>query len=102
MLTKALCKHMGFNYNPDNYYYWMNGKSSESDYIYVTTNSISYQQLKSLSEEVSSKRTLLVCCKAYNCDENAFDNLSIIKIPQALLNKCEWGKDDYSLNTQDQ
>ena len=66
MLTKAMCKHMGFNYHPDNYYYWMNGKSSDSDLIYVTTNSISYQQLKSLSEEVSPKRTLLVCCKAYN------------------------------------
>ena len=102
MLTKAMCKHMGFYYSPNNNYYWMHGKSSESDYIYVTTNSISYEQLKSLSQEVTLKRTLLVCCKAYNCDENAFDNLSIIKIPQALLNKCEWEKNDYSLNIQEQ
>ena len=93
---------MGFYYSPNNNYYWMHGKSSESDYIYVTTNSISYEQLKSLSEDVTLKRTLLVCCKAYNCDENSFDNLSIIKIPQALLNKCEWEKNDYSLNIQEQ
>ena len=25
-------------------------------------------------------------------------NLTVKKIPNALLSKCEWGKDDYSLN----
>jgi adenine-specific DNA-methyltransferase len=25
-------------------------------------------------------------------------NLSVKKIPQAVLRKCEWGKDDYSLS----
>jgi adenine-specific DNA-methyltransferase len=39
-----------------------------------------------------------VCCKAFRADADAFPNLTIRKIPQAVLRKCEWGKDDYSLN----
>jgi adenine-specific DNA-methyltransferase len=41
---------------------------------------------------------LLVCCKAFRTDPDAFPNLTVRKIPQAVLRKCEWGKDDYSLN----
>ncbi len=29
---------------------------------------------------------------------DAFPNLTVKKIPQAVLHKCEWGQDDYSLN----
>jgi adenine-specific DNA-methyltransferase len=53
--------------------------------------------LRKLSEEVGPKRTLLVCCKAFNGRESAFLNLTIKKIPQVVLSKCEWGRDDYSL-----
>ncbi len=54
--------------------------------------------LKKLSEDVGPDRSLLVCCKAFNANADAFDNLTIKKIPHAVLSKCEWGKDDYSLN----
>jgi adenine-specific DNA-methyltransferase len=30
-----------------------------------------------------------------NLDE--FPNLTVKKIPKAVLNRCEWGRDDYSL-----
>ncbi len=26
-----------------------------------------------------------------------FSNLTVKKIPKAVMNRCEWGKDDYSL-----
>jgi adenine-specific DNA-methyltransferase len=51
-----------------------------------------------ISEEVGEERTLLVCCKAFRASADAFPNLTIKKIPQAVLRKCEWGHDDYSLN----
>jgi adenine-specific DNA-methyltransferase len=76
----------------------MQGRSSESDFIYVTTQSLTREQLAVISEEVGDERTLLVCCKAFRADPDAFPNLTIRKIPQAVLRKCEWGKDDYSLN----
>ena len=98
MLTEAMCKHMGFTYAPDENYYWMHGQSSETDFIYVTTSSLTHEQLRAISEEVGPKRTLLICCKAFNANAESFDNLTLKKIPQAVLTKCEWGKDDYSLN----
>jgi len=98
MLAKAMCKHMGFTYAPSENHYWMQGYSTETDFIYVTTNAFAYEQLRAISEEVGVTRTLLICCKAFDADPEAFDNLTLRKIPQAVLRRCEWGKDDYSLN----
>jgi len=98
MLIEAMCKHMGFAYAPDETHYWMHGHSTETDLIYVTTSSLTHEQLRAISEEVSPKRTLLICCNAFNANAEAFDNLTLKKIPQVVLKKCEWGKDDYSLN----
>ncbi|MDP3856542.1 MAG: site-specific DNA-methyltransferase [Stagnimonas sp.] len=97
-VAKAVCKLMGFVYQPDENHYWMQGRSSETDFIYVTTQSLTHEQLAAISEEVGDERTLLVCCKAFRANADAFPNLTIRKIPQAVLRKCEWGKDDYSLN----
>lgn len=99
MLAAAVCKLMGFTYGPsqDEREYWRHGHSTETDFIYVTTQSLTYDALKRLSEDVGRKRTLLVCCKAYNAKEDAFDNITLRKIPQVVLKKCEWGRDDYSL-----
>ncbi len=97
-LSQAVCKLMGFVHHPSETNYWMHGRSSESDFIYVTTQSLTYEQLSALSEAVGDHRTLLVCCKAFRANADAFPNLTIKKIPQAVLRKCEWGHDDYSLN----
>jgi adenine-specific DNA-methyltransferase len=98
MLTEAVCKLMGFSYAPSDRHYWMHGRSSECDFIYVTTQSLTHAQLKAIAEEVGEERTLLICCKAFRANLDVFPNLTVRKIPQAVLRKCEWGKDDYSLN----
>jgi adenine-specific DNA-methyltransferase len=98
MLAEAVCKLMGFTYAPSEQHYWMHGRSSERDFIYVTTQSLTHDQLKAIAAEVGEERTLLICCKAFRANPDAFQNLTIRKIPQAVLRKCEWGKDDYSLN----
>jgi adenine-specific DNA-methyltransferase len=43
--------------------------------------------------------SLLIACKSYQegC-ENRHTNISIKKIPHMLMGRCEFGKDDYSLN----
>lgn len=100
MMAEAMCKNLGFTYAPsqDEQEYWRHGYSTETDFIFVTTTSMTHAALKKLSDDVGPDRTLLVCCKAFNADADAFDNLTIKKIPHAVLSKCEWGKDDYSLN----
>jgi len=56
--------------------------------------------LESLSDEVGGDRTLLVLCKAFR-GKATFENLTVKKIPKAVMTKCEWGKDDYSLAIRD-
>lgn len=98
MLAEAMCKLMGFRYQPSEEVYWQHGRSTENDFIYVTTQMLTKEQLASLSDEVGEKRSLLVCCSAFRCRADAFPNLTLKKIPLAVLHKCEWGHDDYSLN----
>jgi adenine-specific DNA-methyltransferase len=102
MLAAAICKHEGFTYNPSETEWWNHGFSTESDFIYVTTQVLTEEQLLALSEDVGSNRTLLICCAAYRVADKLLNgklsNLTIKKIPNAVMSKCEWGKDDYSLN----
>lgn len=99
MLAEAMCRHMGFTYSPsqDPADYWKHGYSTERDFIYVTTQALTHTMLAALSHEVGPDRHLLICCKAFSGKADAFDNLTIRKIPQAVLATCEWGRDDYSL-----
>jgi adenine-specific DNA-methyltransferase len=97
MLAEAMCKIMGFEYAPGDLY-WQQGRSTETDYIYVTTQTLTRDHLAALSDEVGKNRSLLVCCAAFRGKPDAFPNLTLKKIPLAVLQKCEWGHDDYSLN----
>ena len=100
MLAEAMCKLEGFDYAPSEDVYWIHGKSTEKDFLYVTTQFMSRNMLTRLSDEVGPERSLLICCSAFRCDPGQFSNLTIKKIPKAVLKKCEWGHDDYSLEIQ--
>ena len=97
MLAEAMCKLEGFRFEPDPEVYWQQGRSTEADFIYVTTQYMSKEMLTKLSDEVGPERSLLICCSAFRCDVSRFENLTVKKIPKAVLKKCEWGHDDYSL-----
>jgi len=100
MLAEAMCKLEGFEYVPSEDVYWIHGQSTETDFIYVTTQFMSREMLTRLSDEVGPKQSLLICCSAFRCDPSQFPNLTIKKIPNAVLKKCEWGHDDYSLEIE--
>jgi adenine-specific DNA-methyltransferase len=100
MLTEAICKLEGFTYAPSDTVFWQQGHSTETDFIYVTTQTLSLEQLQVLADEVGQDRTLLVCCGAFRCKADQFPNLTLKKIPKMVLSRCEWGHDDYSLNVQ--
>jgi adenine-specific DNA-methyltransferase len=100
MLAEALCKLEGFTYAPSDSIYWHHGHSTERDFIYVTTAHLTHEQLLQLSEEVGEERTLLILCTAFRAGADQFPNLTIKKIPRAVLSRCEWGHDDYSLQVE--
>ncbi|TXD34241.1 site-specific DNA-methyltransferase [Lujinxingia vulgaris] len=100
MLAEAMCKLEGFQYDPSSTIFWMHGQSTETDYIYVTTQTLTHEQLQVINAEVGDDRTLLICCSAFRARLEQFPNLTVKKIPASVLSRCEWGKDDYSLNVQ--
>jgi len=99
MLAEALCKLEGFTYSPSDSIYWQHGHSTENDFIYVTTQTLSFEQLQKLSDDVGQERSLLVLCSAFRGRPD-FGNLTVKKIPRQVLSRCEWGHDDYSLQVE--
>lgn len=100
MLAEALCKLEGFTYAPSDSVYWQHGHSTERDFLYVTTATLTHDQLQELSDEVGPERTLLVLCPAFRARADEFANLTVKKIPKHVLARCEWGRDDYSLRVE--
>ncbi len=100
MLSQAVCKLEGYTYSPSDTTYWQHGHSSEKSFIYVTTQHLNREQLTQLNDEVGPSRSLLVCCSAFKGKAENYPNLEIKKIPKAVLSKCEWGHDDYSLKIE--
>ena len=102
-LAEAICKLEGFEYAPSETRWWQHGHSSERDFLYVTTQNLSAEQLQALSDEVGPEQSLLVCCAAFHGVTAAkaaerWPNLTLKKIPKMVLARCHWGRDDYSLN----
>ncbi len=99
MLAAAMAKQEGFKYQPHASIYWKQGQSSEQDFIFTTTHFLTVEALESIKEEMQAGETLLICCKSFQKEcKDKYSNITIKKIPQMLLGRCEFGKEDYSLN----
>lgn len=99
MLAAAMAKQEGFVYEPSVDVYWKQGHSSESDYIYTTTQFVTVEVLSGIADQMAEGESLLVCCTAFQKEcRGMFSNITVKKIPQMLLGKCEFNHDDYSLN----
>lgn len=101
MLAAAMALHEGFVYSPDENFYWKQGKN-ENAYIYTTTVHLTEAVLDAIAKEMREDEYLVIACKSYDADiERAYKNIKIKKIPQFLLGRCEFGKDNYNLNIVD-
>ena len=99
MLAAAMAKHEGFGYSPDPEIYWKQGKSTEKDYIFTTTQFVTVEFLDKIHDEMKPDESLLICCKSFSkACETRYANINIRKIPNMLLGRCEFGREDYSLN----
>jgi len=99
MLAAAMAKQEGFAYLPSEHHYWKQGNSSEQDYIFTTTQFLTVETLDNIHAEMQPGESLLICCKAFQKEcKNRYPNITIKKIPQMLLNRCEFNQNDYSLN----
>ena len=100
LLAEACCKLEGFEYAPSDALYWQHGQSTERDFIYVTTQHLTAEQLQQLNDDVGAERSLLVLCTSFRGKADRWPNLTVKKIPKAVQSRCEWGHDDYSLKIE--
>lgn len=99
MLVAAVAKVNGYFYAPDPDVFWKQGYSQDNSFIYVTTQYLTATMLDSLAKEVDAFESLLICAPAFDVGLNKrYDNITVKKIPQSVLDKCEYGVDNYNLN----
>lgn len=99
MLAAAMAVHEGFVYAPDAKLYWKQGAANETDYIYTTTGHITLSMLDTLADGLKEGESLVVCAKSFDAGCNGRNKkITLKKIPQAVLDKCEYKPDGYPLN----
>lgn len=99
MLAAAVAKLNGFTYFPDREVFWKQGKNVENSFIYITTQYLTVKELDDIACDLPDYETLLICAPAFDTGlGKRYDNIDVRKIPQSILNKCEFGKDNYNLN----
>lgn len=99
MLAAAMAKQEGFRYEPDAHLYWKQGRSTEKDFIFTTTQFVTVEMLDKVHAEMQPEESLLIACKSFQKEcKQRHANISIKKIPHMLMGRCEFNKDDYSFN----
>lgn len=99
MLAAAVALHEGFTYQPDSNLFWKQSIGNENSYLFVTTRHLNRAYLDSIKNTMDDTEYLIIACCSFDADlEKVYDTVTIKKIPQMLLDRCEFGKHDYNLN----
>ena len=99
MLAAAMALHEGFTYQPDGNLFWKQSVGNEKSYLFVTTRHLNSTFLDSIRDTMEEGEYLIIACRSYDAGlEKAYSNVTIKKIPQMLLDRCEFGKENYNLN----
>lgn len=99
MLAAAVALHEGFRYQPDGDLFWKQSMGNENSYLFVTTRHLNSPYLDSIKDTMEEGEYLIIACRSFDSGlDKAYDNITVKKIPQMLLERCEFGKADYNLN----
>lgn len=99
MLASAVALHEGFKYNPSKEKFWKQSEGNEKSYLYVTTKFLNKEDIANIKNDMEDNEFLIIACTAYDKEiERLYKNIKIKKIPEMLLSKCEFGKENYNLN----
>lgn len=98
-LAAAMALHEGFSYQPDQEHFWKQAVGNEKSYLFTTTRHLNMAYLESIHNAMTNDEYLVIACRSFDAGlAKAFDHITIKKIPQSLLARCEFGKSDYALN----
>lgn len=102
MLVQAVAKVCGYHYAPDAKDAWKQAYCQDNSFLFVTTQYFTAAVLDEIAQELGEFEHLLVCAPAFDVGLNQrYENISVRKIPQAVLDKCKYGVDNYNLNIID-
>lgn len=100
LLAAAMARHEGFTFCPSETVVWKQGFATEHHFIFTTTNIITPDVVEQILSEMKPEESLLICCVAYKEECDAISTrIEIRKIPDVILGKCEFGKEDYCTET---
>lgn len=98
-LAAAVALHEGFTYQPSADFFWKQAVGNENSYLFTTTRHLTAAYLEAIKGSMEEGEYLVIACRSYDKGlDKAYTNIAVKKIPQMLLDRCEFGKDDYSLN----
>lgn len=98
-LAASIALHEGFTYSPSEELFWKQSYGNENSYLFVSTRHIDCNYLDSIKATMLDKEYLIIACRSYDDGlDSSYKNIVMKKIPESLLNKCEFGIEDYNLN----
>ncbi|MEE3451262.1 MAG: site-specific DNA-methyltransferase [Acutalibacteraceae bacterium] len=99
MLAAAMALHEGYTYSPDKTFFWKQSFGSEKSFLFVTTRHLNSAFMDSISGSMEEDEYLVIACCSYDKEiEKTNPHITVKKIPQMLLERCEFDKADYNLN----
>ena len=99
MLAAGVALHEGFTYQPDAVMFWKQAIGNESSYLFVTTRHLNSAYLDSIKDTMEDGEYLIIACRSFDRGlDKTYPSITVKKIPQMLLDRCEFGKADYNLN----
>ena len=99
MLAAAVAIHEGYVYQPDPEVYWKQATNGTNGFLFVTTKHITSDLVCALANDLNENEHLIVVCKSFEeSAQHVTKNITIKKIPQSLLNNCQFGATNYNLN----
>ena len=97
MLAAGVALHEGLTYQPDKELFWKQSVGNENSYLFVTTRHLNSAYLDSIKDTMEEDEYLIIACRSFDSGlDKAYKHITVKKIPQMLLNRCEFGKNDYT------
>ena len=99
MLAAAVALHEGFTYQPDSSLFWKQSVGNEKSYLFVTTRHMTAAFLDSIRDSMEDDEYLVIACRSFERGlDKSYKHITVKKIPQMLLSRCEFGRENYNLN----
>jgi adenine-specific DNA-methyltransferase len=100
LLAASMARQEGFTYKPSEEVVWKQGFATENHFIFTTTTHITPDIVEQILSEMKPDESLRICCTAFNegCNDIS-SRIEIKKIPDMILGKCEFDKEDYCTET---